>query len=49
MEESVARTIQERLVNEILAAGFLKMGEESLCYVANYESELKAGDQLLIK
>ena len=49
MSEEQARAIQERLVNEIPAAGFLEMGEESLCYVANYESELKAGDQLLIK
>ena len=49
MSEEQARAIQERLVNEIPAAGFLEMGEESLCYVANYESELKPGDPLLIK
>lgn len=49
MEESVARAIQERLVNEIPSQGFIEMGDERLCYVANYESELKPGDQLLIK
>ena len=50
MEESVARAIQERLLNEIPAEGFLEMGEkERLCYVSTYESELKPGDPLLIK
>ena len=50
MEESVARAIQERLLNEIPADGFLEMGEkERLCYVSTYESELKPGDPLLIK
>ena len=50
MEESVAKAIQERLVNEIPAEGFLEMGKkERLCYVSTYESELKPGDPLLIK
>ena len=49
MSEEQARTIQERLVNEIPAAGFLEMGEKSLCYVTNYESELKPGDPMLVK
>ncbi len=50
MEESVARAIQERLLKEIPAEGFLEMGEkERLCYVSTYESELKPGDPLLIK
>ena len=49
MEESVARAIQERLVNEIPSQGFIEMGDERLCYVSTYESELKPGDPLLIK
>ncbi len=44
MEESVARAIQERLLNEIPAEGFIKMGKDSLCYVSTYGSELKPGD-----
>ena len=50
MSEEQARAIQERLVNEIPAAGFLEMGEkERLCYVSTYESELKPGDPMLVK
>ena len=44
-----ALAIRDRLINEIPAEGFIKMGKESLCYVSTYESELKPGDQLLIK
>ena len=44
-----AAKIQERLLNEIPAEGFLEMGKENLCYVSSYKRELKAGDPLLIK
>ena len=49
MEESVALAIQERLINEIPAEGFLRMGKEVFAYNSKYESELKPGDPLLIK
>lgn len=49
MEESVAKAIQERLLNEIPAAGFLEMGKEVFSFNSKYESELKPGDPLLIK
>ena len=50
MPKDQARAIQERLLNEIPAEGFLEMGEkERLCYVSIYESELKPVDPMLIK
>ena len=44
-----AMRIQERLLNEIPAEGFLEMGNEVFAYNSTYERELKAGDPLLIK
>lgn len=44
-----AMRIQERLLNEIPAAGFLKMGNEVFAYNQTYQRELKTGDPLLIK
>lgn len=49
MEESVAKAIQERLLNESPAERFIKMGDERLCYVSTYESESKPGDPMLVK
>ena len=44
-----ATKIRERLLNEIPAEGFLKMGNEVFAYNSTYERELKDGDPLLIK
>ena len=49
MPEEQARTIQERLLNEIPAAGFLEMPKVGFTFNSKYESELKPGDPLLIK
>ena len=49
MEESVARAIQERLINEIPVGGFLEMPKVGFTYNSKYESELKPGDPLLIR
>lgn len=49
MERSVAKAIQERLVNEIPAEGFIEMSKECLHYVANYRDELEPDDLTLIK
>ena len=49
MSKELATRIRDRLLNEIPADGFLKMGKENLCYVHHYQRELKAGDPLLIK
>ena len=49
MPEDQARAIQERLLNEIPAAGFLEMPKVGFTYNSKYESELKPGDPLLIK
>ena len=43
MEESVDKAIQERLLNEIPAGGFLKMGKEVFAFNSKYESELEPG------
>ena len=47
--EEQAKVIRDRLINEIPAEGFLKMGEGEFGYVHKYERELKPGDSLLIK
>ena len=49
MSKEQATRIQERLLNEIPAEGFLEMGNEVFAYNSTYERELKAGDSLLIK
>lgn len=49
IHEEQAKVIRDRLINEIPAEGFLKMGEGEFGYVHKYELELKAGDSLLIK
>ena len=49
MSMEKATEIRDRLLNEIPAAGFLEKGHKSLCYVQEYEDELKPGDPLLIK
>ncbi len=49
MSKELATKIQERLLNEIPAEGFLKMGNEVFAYNSTYERELKDGDPLLIK
>ena len=49
MPEDQARAIQERLLNEIPAAGFLEMPKVGFTFNSKYESELKPGDPLLIK
>ena len=49
MPEDQARAIQERLLNEIPAEGFLEMPKVGFTYNSKYEGELKAGDHLLIK
>ena len=49
MSMEKATEIRDRLLNEIPAASFLEKGHKSLCYVQEYEDELKAGDPLLIK
>ena len=48
MPEEQARAIVDRLVNEILADGFLEM-EEDVIYSTSYISDLKPGDLLLIR
>ena len=48
IEESVAMAIQERLVNEIPAEGFLKMPKVGFAFSQKYQGELKPGDPLLI-
>ena len=49
MEESVARAIQERLVNEIPADGFIEMLKVGFAFSQKYQAELKPGDPMLIK
>ena len=49
IHEEQAKVIRARLINEIPAEGFLKMGEGEFGYVHKYERELQPGDQLLIK
>ena len=49
MSKEQATRIQERLLNEIPAEGFLEMGNEVFGYSQTYQRELKAGDPLLIK
>ncbi len=49
MSMEMATKIRDRLLNEIPAAGFLEKGHKSLCYVQEYEDELKAGDPLLVR
>ena len=43
MEESVAKAIHERLINEIPAEGFLEMPKVVFTFNSKYESELKPG------
>lgn len=49
VEKSEALAIRERLLDEIPAEGFLKMGRAIFAYDSGYKRELKAGDPLLIK
>ena len=49
VEKSEAVAIRERLLDEIPAEGFLKMGRAIFAYDSGYKRELKAGDPLLIK
>ena len=49
MLEELATRIQERLLGEIPAEGFLKMSEVSFAYVDRYEKELKPGNPILIR
>lgn len=49
MSKELATKIQERLLNEIPAEGFLEMGNEVFAYSQTYQRELKDGDPLLIK
>ena len=49
MSKEQAARIQERLLNEIPAEGFLEMGKDGFAYNSTYERELKPGDPLLIK
>lgn len=49
MTREQALAIQERLLNEIPAAGFIEMGNAVFAYNQKYERELQPGDQLLIK
>lgn len=49
MTREQALAIQERLLNEIPAAGFIEMGNAVFAYNQKYERELKPGDPLLIK
>ena len=49
MSMEKATEIRDRLLNEIPAEGFLEKGHKNLCYVQEYEDELKAGDPLLIR
>ena len=49
MEKSEAEAIRERLLDEIPAEGFLKMGRGGFISRDRYIKELKPGDPLLIK
>ena len=49
MKESVARAIQERLLNEIPSEGFLEMGKEVFSFNSKYEGKLKPGGSMLVK
>ena len=49
MSKEQATRIQERLLNEIPAEGFLEMGKDGFAYNSTYERELQPGDPLLIK
>ena len=49
IHEEQALAIRERLLDEIPAEGFLKMGRAIFAYDSGYKRELKQGDPLLIK